>query len=328
MNVRPKLAAVAALACGLLLVPPAGGAAAKPKPAAPAASAQDFLTPRFPPGTRILFQGDSITDGGRGRSQDPNHILGQDYAYLLAATCGGHYPDQGWTFLNRGISGNKVTDLAARWSGDTLALKPDVLSILIGVNDAASVVNSGGSGGVTAQQYEQVYDQILQQAVAADPNVKLILCEPFIAQTGHVMDHPEQWNPRSQAASGRRRAACGEVSRPGRAFSDDVRRGHFALETAGDFLGLGRHPPHLCGAPAHGRRVAADRQPVLLRQTGAAMNHKRLLAALGCGAGPARARRDDGTGDGQAARAGTTSSGTRWAGTRTTPCPSATATSG
>ncbi len=189
---RHKNAAVTALACGLLVVTVAG-VGAKPKPAATAA-AQDALAPRFPPGTRILFQGDSITDGGRGRNEDPNHILGQNYAYLLAATCGGHHPDQGWTFLNRGISGDKVTDLAARWQSDALALKPDVLSILVGVNDAGSVVNSGGSGGVTAQQYEQVYDQILQQAVAANPNVKLVLCEPFIAQTGHVLDHPEQWN--------------------------------------------------------------------------------------------------------------------------------------
>ena len=184
---------VALLGC-FLLASVAGSVAAKPKTAAPAVSEQNALRPRFPPGTRILFQGDSITDGGRGRNEDPNHVLGQDYAYLLAATCGGHYPDRGWTFLNRGVSGNTVLDLAARWQGDTLALKPDVLSILVGVNDAASVVNSGGTGGVTAQQYEQVYDRILQQAVAADPAVKLVLCEPFIAQTGHVMEHPEQWN--------------------------------------------------------------------------------------------------------------------------------------
>ena len=180
---------------GLLLVVSAAGATAKPKPAVPAASVPDPLTPRFPPGARILFQGDSITDGGRGRSEDPNHILGQELRLPPRRRLWGPLPGPRLgRFLNRGISGNKVTDLAARWQGDTLALKPDVLSILVGVNDAGSVVNSGGSGGVTAQQYEQVYDQILQQAVAADPNLKLVLCEPFVAQTGHVMDHPEQWN--------------------------------------------------------------------------------------------------------------------------------------
>ena len=200
MRTRLRKAAVAAFAGAMSLVWLAGGVAApkptraKPAPTVAPAASQAALLPRFPQGTRLLFQGDSITDGGRGRNEDPNHVLGQDYAYLLAASCGGRYPDQGWTFLNRGVSGNTVTDLAARWQTDTLALRPDILSILVGVNDAASVVNSGGAGGVTAQQYEQVYDQTLQQTVAANPNVKLVLCEPFVAQTGHIMEHPQQWN--------------------------------------------------------------------------------------------------------------------------------------
>ena len=154
-----------------------------------AAPASD-LTPRFPPGTRLLFQGDSITDGGRGYGDDPNHVFGQDYAYLIAARCGAHYPDKNWTFLNRGISGNKVTDLAGRWQGDALDLKPDILSILVGVNDAAS--------GDSAEQYERVYDQILQQALAANPNVRFVLGEPFIAQAGHVLENPTRWNAEIQ----------------------------------------------------------------------------------------------------------------------------------
>ena len=147
--------------------------------------------PHLPKGGTILFQGDSITDGGRGRSLDPNHIFGQDYAYLIAAQCGGHYPAQHWTFLNRGVSGNKVTDLATRWQTDTLALKPDLLSILIGVNDASSVVYAppGGGSGVTVEQYEQVYDQLLQQTLAAFPQVKFVLCEPFVMPVGKVKDN-------------------------------------------------------------------------------------------------------------------------------------------
>ncbi|MDQ2800134.1 MAG: GDSL-type esterase/lipase family protein, partial [Armatimonadota bacterium] len=134
-----KTLAVLPIVLLLAMVP---AVAAKPK-AAPAPSKISgetaLLTPQFPLGTRILFQGDSITDGGRGYGDDPNHIFGQDYAYLIAANCGGHFPDKNWTFLNRGISGNKVTDLAGRWQGDALSLKPDILSILVGVNDAASV---------------------------------------------------------------------------------------------------------------------------------------------------------------------------------------------
>ena len=64
---------------------------------------------------RILFQGDSITDGGRGRTSDPNHILGHSYAYLIAADFGGHFPERNLTFFNRGVSGNKIPDLVARW---------------------------------------------------------------------------------------------------------------------------------------------------------------------------------------------------------------------
>jgi lysophospholipase L1-like esterase len=184
---RINKAAVAAFAGSLLLLILATSVWAK--------TPLDALAPRFPTGTRILFQGDSITDGGRWQnSDDPNHTLGQDYAYLIAADCGGRFPDGGWVFFNRGISGNTVTDLAGRWQKDTLALKPDILSILVGVNDAASVVNSGGKGGVTAAQYEQVYDQLLQQTRAANPQVKLVLCEPFIAQTGHVLEHPQEWS--------------------------------------------------------------------------------------------------------------------------------------
>ena len=158
--------------------------------------------PRFPKGTRILFQGDSITDGGRGRSEDPNHIFGQDYAYLIAARCGGYVPEGGWTFFNRGVSGNTVTDLAARWQEDTLALKPDLLSILIGVNDAGSVVR-GGNAPVTADEYEKAYGQLLQQTQAALPAVQFVLCESFVLPVGPVKDNWGTWNAEVQ----KRRAA-------------------------------------------------------------------------------------------------------------------------
>ena len=149
-------------------------------------------------------------------------MFGQDYAYLIAAHCGAHFPDQNWTFLNRGISGNKVTDLAGRWQSDTLNLKPDILSILIGVNDSGSVVGSGGNGGVTAEQYEQVYDQILQQTLAANPNIKFVLCEPFVGQTGHVLEKPDSVERGDKKAAGRRGTISGQISRPGRPLPEDV----------------------------------------------------------------------------------------------------------
>jgi len=143
---------------------------------------------------RVLFQGDSITDGGRQRAgSDLNHIMGQDYAYLLAARLGAQFPERQLTFLNRGISGNTVTDLAARWQGDALELKPDVISILVGVNDAADVVDNRAKA-VTAGQFEQTYDQLIQDTLAALPKVRLVLCEPFVLPVGRVKAGWEKWS--------------------------------------------------------------------------------------------------------------------------------------
>lgn len=84
---------------------------------------------KWPLGTKVLFQGDSITDGGRGRSFDWNHVLGQDYAYLIASRLWYDNIEKQLQFFNRGISGNRVTDLLNRWEKDTLELKPDILNI-------------------------------------------------------------------------------------------------------------------------------------------------------------------------------------------------------
>ena len=130
----------------------------------PAADLTDV--PLFKENARVLFQGDSITDGNRGRNEDPNHILGHGYCFIIAAQYGARFPERRLTFLNRGVSGNKVTDLAARWQKDTLDLKPDVLSILIGIND---------SGRVPLEDYEQVYDRLLEDAKATNPNIHFIL---------------------------------------------------------------------------------------------------------------------------------------------------------
>jgi lysophospholipase L1-like esterase len=141
----------------------AGCATIKPVPRDP--------MPVFAPGSRILFQGDSITDGNRGRNNDLNHILGHGYQALIASRFGADLPERNLTFMNRGISGDRVSGLLRRWQTDIIDLKPDVLSILIGVNDLNS--------GVSAERYEEQYDQLLSDTVKAMPHVKLVLCEPF-----------------------------------------------------------------------------------------------------------------------------------------------------
>ncbi len=140
--------------------------------------------PVFKLNDRILFQGDSITDGNRGRTDDPNHILGHGYQFILSARYGADLADRHLTFINRGVSGNTVGDLIKRWQTDTLDLKPDVLSILIGVNDL--------NRNIPMETYRQQYDQLLADTLTALPNVRLILCEPFGLPVGpHKNDWPK-----------------------------------------------------------------------------------------------------------------------------------------
>lgn len=138
--------------------------------AAPAISGAVEPLAAFAPQSRILFQGDSITDGNRGRNADPNHILGHGYVFIIAARHGAAFPEAKLDFINRGVSGNTVRELEKRWPKETLELKPDVLSILIGVND---------NGRVPLDEYEKTYDNLLADARAGNPKLKLVLGEPF-----------------------------------------------------------------------------------------------------------------------------------------------------
>lgn len=128
----------------------------------------------------ILFQGDSITDAGRKRDvQDPNNqgALGGGYAFLAAADLLNTFPAKNLKIYNKGISGNKVYQLAERWQTDCLDLKPAVLSILIGVNDYWHKHNGNYDG--TVEIYEKDFRALLKRTKEALPDTKLIICEPF-----------------------------------------------------------------------------------------------------------------------------------------------------
>ncbi len=146
-------------------------------------------------GLVFLFQGDSITDGNRGRNTDPNHIMGHGYAFSIASRLGADFPEKRLVFYNRGISGNKVNDLAARWQKDTLDLKPNVLSILIGVNDAGTRIREGVP---TIDQFEETYNSILNQTRAQFPNILFVLCQPFILPVGNTKNKWELLYPEMQ----------------------------------------------------------------------------------------------------------------------------------
>jgi len=145
-------------------------------------------------GSVVLFQGDSITDAGRDKKRENNvndkNALGSGYVYSIAAQLLANQASDKLKIYNRGISGNKVFQLADRWDKDCLDLKPDVLSILIGVNDIWHALNGNYDG--TVETYEKDYRALLKRTYKALPNLKLIICEPFVLRCGAVND---KWFP-------------------------------------------------------------------------------------------------------------------------------------
>jgi len=146
----------------------------------------------------VLFQGDSITDAGRSREKAgiPNEqpSLGSGYAWLAAAELLVDHPADELKVYNRGISGNKVFQLAERWQSDCLDLKPNVLSILIGVNDLWHKLDGKYDG--TVEIYERDYRALLERTRKALPKVKFVICEPFVLRCGAVGD---KWFPEFDA---------------------------------------------------------------------------------------------------------------------------------
>ncbi|MEN8097962.1 MAG: SGNH/GDSL hydrolase family protein [Chloroflexota bacterium] len=137
----------------------------------------------------ILFQGDSITDAMRSRElTEPNNIkaLGSGYANFVASQLLRDRSADNLKFYNRGNSGDRIVDLYARWKTDAISLKPDLISILIGVNDAWHEYMR--QDGVDVERYETIYRLLLDYTQQQLPDVKLVLCEPFILLCGEVQE--------------------------------------------------------------------------------------------------------------------------------------------
>lgn len=127
---------------------------------------------------RILFIGDSITDGGRQRHSP--YDLGEGYPKMVAGALQAFYPELQLTIFNRGLSGNRVEDLKQRWQEDCIALRPDIVSILIGINDTwRRVGQHDRADGATFKAFEETYRAILQQT-KAETGAKIIMLEPFL----------------------------------------------------------------------------------------------------------------------------------------------------
>src|SRR5688572_1892936 len=123
--------------------------------------------------SKLLFIGDSITDCGRGA--DPEG-LGQGYVRLIRDLLRSKDPATAPVVINTGISGHKVTDLAARWDRDVLAHSPDVISIKMGINDVWHGL-ADPSRGVPIEVYTQTYRQILK---TLRTGCRIVLCEPSV----------------------------------------------------------------------------------------------------------------------------------------------------
>lgn len=127
-------------------------------------------------GQRVVLIGDSITDCDRRGAHAP---LGDGYVRLVASLSAGRYPDRRIAFLNRGISGDTVRHLAARWEADVLAERPDWLSVSIGVNDVWRQLDHGGPG-VLVDEYAATYRELLESTRARLPGCGFILMTPGI----------------------------------------------------------------------------------------------------------------------------------------------------
>ena len=149
-------------------------------------------------GKRVVFIGDSITDGNWGcvygykptsaeRSHtDFNHIYGHSYMMLVATDFQSKKPKAGYKFFNRGFSGHKLSDLEGRWKEDVLDLNPDVVSVLIGVNDMWNYFNIKPQDRLPFDfdSWKERYRALIMKTKESNPSVKLVLCVPFLAKEG------------------------------------------------------------------------------------------------------------------------------------------------
>ena len=150
---------------------------------------------------KILFQGDSITDGFRYREND--QYRGSGYATLVSAKLGFEFPAK-YEFVNRGIMGNKVSDLLARMKTDIINIQPDVLSILIGVNDVGHELSR--QNGIYAGLYERMYKMLIEEIKTALPAIRIIIMEPFVLKGSATLENWDAFDSgvRQRAAIARR----------------------------------------------------------------------------------------------------------------------------
>ena len=127
----------------------------------------------------VLFSGDSITDGDRGKSMDCNHIMGHGYQYIVAGRLALDNAENMPKFINKGYSGENAEGLYEKWQADVIDNKPTVLSILVGVNDGGYGYHNGLTPDEAANCHETNLRAILEMTRKELGDIKIIVCEPF-----------------------------------------------------------------------------------------------------------------------------------------------------
>lgn len=140
---------------------------------------------------KILFQGDSITDGSRDRS-DP-HNIGWGYAFYATRYLRERHPEMDFEFLNFGISGNQSSDLVGRWTTDCIDWQPDIVSVMIGVNDTWHRAHD--RQWLSDEQFEANYRNLLER-VKKETNAKIIMMEQFLIPSDDKEYFREDINPK------------------------------------------------------------------------------------------------------------------------------------
>ncbi|MDR3134360.1 MAG: GDSL-type esterase/lipase family protein [Prevotellaceae bacterium] len=188
-------AGVASLAAPALILP-----GAQKAQAAQASPRIVEANPEPVAGQRFVFQGDSITDGGWGvicgadyrNTWNPN-CLGQSYVFSIASRIAADFPKAGMAFFNRGIAGDSMWNLQARWQRDALNLNPDVLSVLTGANNI--IIMGDSNAGDSPCVFTTKLMDVLSQSKEKNPNLKIVLGIPFIFPVGNYIS---KWNTFSQ----------------------------------------------------------------------------------------------------------------------------------
>lgn len=152
----------------------------------------------------ILFIGDSITDGNWGsptkypcssdehNQSDLNHILGHGFVEMISGYFMGEFPDSNYFFINRGISGETLQQIASRWNRDAMAYKPDVISLLCGTNNVHYWLESNPSSvnEFDFLAYESTLDSLINETRENLPESSIFICTPFVANVGRIGEAP------------------------------------------------------------------------------------------------------------------------------------------